>query len=221
MRTHRELKIGKDLTNLKGTHTDFGLILVNQALGMPQSKSEYVDIPFGDGAIDLTEALTGDVKFHNREGSFIFELVDNAFDRVQQLNSFANYIQGRKMMIVRPDEPDYYYLARLNISDPEEAIMVSKVVVNAVADPYRYKKKITEVVVTSTGTAEVTLTNSRMTLIPVIKTTAEVTIVNGDKRITVTTGTHKSLDIKLYEGETKLVIEGNATVTFTYREGDL
>ena len=221
MREQRGLLIGHDLETLKHTNTDFGLILVNQALGYPETKTEYIDIPFGDGSIDLTESLTGEIKYHNREGSFLFELVDHPFKRVEQLNEFANFAQGQRLVIIRPDEPNHFYMGRMNIVDPEEAVMVSRVNLSVVTDPYRYKKEITKIIEVVNGTKQVTLENSRMPVIPKITTTDTITIIDGAKRITVNAGTHQSLDFKLTQGERSITIEGNATVTFEYRQGEL
>lgn len=217
----RELQIGKDLTSLKGTGKDFEMILVNQSLQFPAPKTEYIDIPFGDGAIDLTQALTGEVKYHNREGEFTFELLDNAFNRTMQVNKLVNFLQGQRMVLVRPDETDWYYIGRMVVSNIEEAVMVGRLTLSIVAEPYRYKRVMTVKTFDVTTNMAIELNNSRLSLIPEVTATAPVYIDYNGKQISVSAGTHKSLDIKLVEGINKMTIVGTGKVTFKYREGDL
>ena len=52
-----------------GFHTwrDFRAVIQNSDIvGSPTPNTNYVDVPGGNGHIDLTEALTGDVTYSNR-----------------------------------------------------------------------------------------------------------------------------------------------------------
>ena len=51
----------------KHSYRDWGLLLKSRpVISPPSPKTVYVDIPGSNGVIDLTESLTGDVKFDNR-----------------------------------------------------------------------------------------------------------------------------------------------------------
>ena len=51
----------------KNSYTDFGLILTSKEIGLPEPKTEIVEIAGANGVIDLTEALTDDIKYNQRQ----------------------------------------------------------------------------------------------------------------------------------------------------------
>ena len=55
----------------------YGLILIDgYKLDSPEVKKYEVDIPGGDGVIDLTESLLGDSAYKNREIELEFYIID-------------------------------------------------------------------------------------------------------------------------------------------------
>ena len=50
------------------SYRDWGLVTKTRpVIGSPEPKTIYIDIPEADGQLDLTESLTGEVKFKNRQ----------------------------------------------------------------------------------------------------------------------------------------------------------
>ena len=126
----------------KHTFNDWGLILTSADIGYPMPKTEYIDIPHGDGSIDLTEALTGEVKYSNREGTFEFDLIANPNERVNIMNEIASYLHGKVHTIVLPDEPDFIYIGRLSINQLKTSYMLNKLVINVISNPYKLKPEV-------------------------------------------------------------------------------
>ena len=63
-------------------------------LNPPEPKTYTVDIPGGNGVIDLTEALTGDVAYNNRSQKFTFICINpNDFEKVK--TKISNFLHGR------------------------------------------------------------------------------------------------------------------------------
>lgn len=57
----------------KHSYDDWGLILKSRpVISPPSPKTIYIDVPGADGIIDLTESMTGEVKFNNRTITFEF-----------------------------------------------------------------------------------------------------------------------------------------------------
>ena len=56
------------------SYDDFSLILTSKTIGTPTPKTEIIDIPGGDGVLDLTEFF-GEVKYNNRQLSFEFSTI--------------------------------------------------------------------------------------------------------------------------------------------------
>lgn len=73
----------------------------------------------------------------------------------------------------------------------------------------------------SADPVEVTLINSRKTVAPTIICTGDTTVTVNDTEYALSEGTHKVLDIQLYEGETTVTLAGTGAACVIYQEGDL
>lgn len=73
----------------------------------------------------------------------------------------------------------------------------------------------------NTEPQEITLTNARKTVCPVIECTGETKLEFSGSEINLSEGAHKVLALQLKEGETPVTVSGTGAVTFAYQEGDL
>jgi hypothetical protein len=91
--------------------------------------------------------------------------------------------------------------------------------------PYKLEQFETAITVLPTGTATVTLTNTRMPVVPTITTSAEmtltITIAGVVYTINLAAGSHVVPLLVLTEGDTEIGITGTGSITFTYRKGAL
>lgn len=120
------------------TERDWGLKLVSIYIPMPAPKTQTVDIPGGDGSIDLTE-INGRPAYNDREGiSLVFDLpYVNLTEFLFKYSQFAAEIQGRKVKMVLDDEPEHYYMVRLSI-DGEKEVIGGEVTLSGSAEPFKY-----------------------------------------------------------------------------------
>lgn len=81
----------------KNTWEDWHLIPSSRpVVNPPTPKTTYIDIPGGDGIIDLSTALTGYPVYNNREGSWNF-IVANGYENWCDLyGNILEYLQGKK-----------------------------------------------------------------------------------------------------------------------------
>lgn len=126
----------------KHTYDDWGLILTKVDIGYPAPKTNYIDIPHGNGSLDLTETMGG-VKYSDRTGTFEFDLIAPPSERQSLLTTITNYVHGKKHTIVLPDDPNFVYHSRLAINNVQTSYMLNKLVINVVSDPYRVKPTAT------------------------------------------------------------------------------
>lgn len=206
----------------KHTFNDWGLILTRVEIGYPAPKTNYIDIPHGDGSIDLTEAITGDVKYNNREGTFEFDLIDNPQIRTTLLNEIGEYLHGKKFDIKLPDEPTIVYRSRLAINNVRTSYYLNKVVIDVVSDPYKYKDEETVYTVPMTGSAvTVNLENSRKRVIPKITVSESTVVVYKEYTATINAGTHQLTWLILEKGDNEVSFTSTSgtEVVVTYREG--
>ena len=73
MGTYPDLPDNRLIVNGVDLSVTYQMVLLDgYTLEPPKPKTYTVDIPGGNGVIDLTEALTGDVSYSNRTQKFTF-----------------------------------------------------------------------------------------------------------------------------------------------------
>ncbi len=201
------------------SYDDLNLILSSVNIPPATPKTNFVDIPGGDGSVDLTEAL-GEVKFKDRECTFTFTVLPTDDFEVKK-RLVSDWLNGRKFQINLDKDPDYYWIGRCSVSGYASDKKLHNIVVKAVVAPY--KLKCTQTVVSAKSGEKVTvhLRNGRKTVIPTITCTAETTIEFGGNTFKFNAGTHRNLDMALHMGDNFPVVTSTAPVMFTYQEGDL
>ena len=205
----------------KWAHADYGLIVAPYAIPMPEPQMNFVEIPGRDGALDLSEAF-GTVRYTDR----IIPLTLYArapFDT--SISAFAADVHGRRMNVIFDRDPTYYYDARMTIEDVERHAGYCELSLECRAKPYKLEHFETAITVLPTGSATVTLTNTRMPVVPVITVSAGMTLtftlLGKDYTVNLSAGTHIIPSLVLMEGDTEIGITGTGRITFTYRKGTL
>ena len=205
----------------KWARADYGLIVAPYAIPMPEPQTNFVEIPGRDGALDLTEAF-GTVRYADR----IIALTLYAcapFDTL--ISAFASDVHARRMNMIFDRDPTFYYDARMTIEDVERHWGYCELSLECRVKPYKLEQFETAITVLPTGIATVTLTNTRMPVVPSITVSAEMTltftIAGVGYTINLAAGSHIVPSLVLTDGETKIDITGTGSITFTYRKGAL
>ena len=114
----------------------------------PGAKTEYVNIPGMDGALDFTEALAG-IKYENRVGSWKFWVMNDygkpnyEYSYWYELySSILEYIHGRRLLIWSEDDPEYCYYGRLSMNEWASEKDWSKITIDYIIEPYKYRAKV-------------------------------------------------------------------------------
>lgn len=192
-------------------------------------KTNLLDIPAGDGSLDLTEAFRV-VRYHDRELVFNFTvnpLSDKTFD--EKITQVSNALNGKACNIILDRDPDYYWEGRCIVNEHLQDKMIGRIVVKAIVRPYKMKTEETVVEFDLSSDWElVALRNSKKIVVPTITCTNDGTQVQYHNNVlgvsasgTFDAGVHKHPYIQLSEGDNLIYIAGSGTITFQYREGDL
>ena len=182
-----------------------------------------MEIPNGDGALDLTEALTGEVHYESRPFEAVFAIKPETYsaDLVRWL---IGYLNGKQRTIRTKEEPGYYLIGRCAITLKNDGVL-AVLTIKATCQPWKFKNDLTAINATigASGTTTLNLTNERKRVIPTITASAAVTIVFNGQTISVNDGTQRLTNIALSYGNNALTITGAAgtTVLFEYQEGAL
>ena len=205
----------------KWARADYGLIVAPYAIPMPEPQTNFVEIPGRDGALDLSEAF-GTVRYTDR----IIPLTLYArapFDSL--ISAFAADVHGRRMNVIFDRDPTYYYDARVTLEDVERHAGYCELSLKCRTKPYKMEHYETTITVLPTGSATVTLTNTRMPVVSTITVSAEMTLTftltGKDYIVNLSVGTHVIPSLVLMEGDTEIGITGTGSITFTYRKGAL
>lgn len=94
---------------------DYGAIMNYARITPPAVKENYVDIPGGDSALDLTETVGG-IVFNDGLIDFKFTLFEFALKE-----DMKNDLHGRRLRIILEREPGFYYDGRLSYSSESRA----------------------------------------------------------------------------------------------------
>ena len=202
------------------SYDDFSLILSQKTIGAPSPKTETIDIPGGDGVLDLTEFF-GETKYNNRNLSFEFSTIVPQSEFMNLFSRVQDALHGQKMQIVLDDAPEWYYTGRISVSEWKAEKAVGKLTIDCDCEPYKTKLSQTVVTKTVNGPTTVILTNSKRSVIPTIDITGEVQLTFGTNFYTLAAGRYDLPGVQLVNGENTILLDGAGTATFTYLERGL
>lgn len=222
----------------KHSYKDFGLILSSKSIGMPEPKTETVDVTGLDGVIDLTETLGDEIRYKNRTLSFEFSLIDGAKNWQMVLSKLAMFLHGKKQRITLDADKTYYYYGRCTIDSFKTDKTLAKITVDCDCDPYKQPVNepgtkwlwdpfsfINGVIrnnkFTVDGTAEILLINDEQRVSPTFISTADMVVNFEGTYYGIKKGKTKVYDIRLNAGENRMTLIGKGDVTVMYKGGSL
>lgn len=220
MLTKRTLKIGTYDTAAHGWTLTAGWKLSD-----PEQKTNYVEKTGGDGAWDLSTALTDGIpRYKDRSLTATLELSEGTrAAREAVISEMVNQHDGMERELTLPDHPEHYLTGRVHVAVGYNDLAHAAVTITATCRPWLYKKQET-ILTVSAGATEQTamLTNSgRRTVVPQITTTGDVLLKYGAATIALSPGTYEWPELLLTPGEHPITYSGEGKITFTYREAVL
>lgn len=106
-------------------------------IAAPSVKTSYINLPGGDGSLDLTEVLAGRPTYNRRSGSWEFIVMNDYGDWATRYSEIMAYLQGQEFRIIFDDDPEYYYFGRLSVNEWRSEAYWSRIVINYNVDPYK------------------------------------------------------------------------------------
>ena len=194
---------GVDLTE------KFKMVLVDgYTLSPPSPKTYTVDIPGGNGKLDLTEALIGDIVYGNRKQEFIFYAINTEnFEKLK--TEVSNFLHGQAFYYQMTMDPEYTYHGRFTVSSYSHSKytvgVVGTIKIKIEADPFKFKKAQI-VKVNAVGGQVLNLKSGRMSVRPMIETDGFTKIIYNNKLETLSQGTWDINDFILTEGDNEVYV---------------
>lgn len=209
----------------KNTWYDWKLVLTSKEITPPEPKTKYVALDGRSGSLDLSDVLTGEITYNDRTIAITFWTCEGSYkDRERIIREIVTYLHGKKIKIIEPDGPDYYFNGRARITSKVNTLSYAEISIECTCDPWRYSNNeyVRIANVSSQEVTNIVINNNGVkTLSPTISVTGDVEIIYNDKRYTLTDGLFKIPDIKLYQGVNIVGVSGDGSVTFSYREAEL
>lgn len=177
-------------------------------LNPPEPKTYTVDIPGGNGVIDLTEALTGDVSYNNRSQKFTFVCINpNDFEKVK--TKISNFLHGRFYDYKITMDPDYTYHGRFKVTSYSHTAYsdgkVGTVEIEIDAKPYKTKEKCVYKL-NATGGKEYRFESGRRLVHPVIECEQTCFVTFDNVEYVIPAGSHRLNNILFREGFNNIYI---------------
>lgn len=192
----------------------------------PAYTPNFVKIPGSSVTLDLSGALTdGEPDYDTRTLTATFESSEGTrLERKGRIDLMVNQLDGRRLDIMLPDDPDHYLTGRVSVKVLYNDTAHASVSIEAICDTWRYAN-IETVVHLDAGAAPKTeiLTNrGRKPVVPVILVEGgDVTLTFEESTITLGVGTHITPMLYLTPGAHELTYMGAGSVTLSWREAVL
>lgn len=205
----------------KSAYDEWNIVLTKHDIPLPAPKISTVDIKGADGLLDLSEVLTGDILYNNRQMKLTFEMMDDR-DYFELITNISNYLHGRNVTVRLTRDSDYYYIGRASINQWECVKRKGVIVITVDCEPYKYALYETVRTITvNNQTKTISLPNSRKRVSPILDVDGTVTLTFGDVEYDLAEGKQQLINFSLLEGDNVVKISGNGTVKITYRQGAL
>ena len=212
--------------NTEHTLRDWKAAITNaDIISVPEANTVILEVPGRNGNLDLSEALTGDVTYRNREIKLELASSVNLQTWYEKCLHIFNTYHGKTVTVTFDDDSTHYYTGRASVSDPQRVRNGGAFIFTVNAEPFRYatvQKTVAVTTTSTTPTATKTITNSgRMPVCPTITASKACEMVTGGITYSLLQGTQTIPAFILPQGNTsvQLTITGGGTVSFKFREG--
>ena len=187
----------------------FKMVLADgYTLTPPSPKTYVVNIPGGNGKLDLTESLLGDVSYDNRKQEFQFYIIDVAnFEKTK--TDISNFLHGREFDYQMTMDPGYTYHGRFTISSythkTYDVGIVGVIKLTIDAKPFKYREdKVVRV--DAIGGQIIYLESGRKPVRPTIESDGYVKVIYNNKLVRLPQGSWSINDLMLRLGTNELYV---------------
>ena len=205
------------------TLRDWGAVITNSdIIALPEPNTVLLEIPGRSGRLDLSEVLTGDISYGNRELKLQLAARTNKERWVQTCLHIFNKYHGRVVQVIFDEDPGHYYVGRASISDPQRLGIAGQLTVTIDAEPFRYETEEYEVTLTGDTTAfSGTVENLRMPVCPTVTVPAACQFFHDNRVYALAAGTQEVPGLVLHPFDNEVSVTGVTSITFRFRRGCL
>lgn len=200
------------------TYKDLGLYMEVEEIVPPSPKFYTVDIPGGNGKINLTKALTGDAVYDNRSFTLKFTAETPADNFAEMITKLTNLWNGKEFDFKLSFDPLYTYHGWFTVSAYKKSGNLKQITLEIDADPYKYLKTFTDMFNVSVGfTAH--LSSGRKMVRPTFEFSGDTIVIFEGNRFVMPKGTYTINEVWFKEGVNEIsFIDADAPSYLTWGE---
>ena len=205
------------------TLRDWGAVITNSdVIVMPEPNTVLLEVPGRSGRLDLSEVLTGDISYGNREIKLELAAQTNRDRWVETCLHIFNKYHGQVVQVTFDEDPGHYYVGRASILEPQRLSTAGQLTLTIDAEPFRYEQDLYEVTFTGDTTAvSGTVENLRMPVCPTVTVPVACQLFHDDRVYELEAGTWDVPGLVLHPYENRISATGTTSITFTFRRGCL
>lgn len=223
----RKIIIGDYDTAVDGLWT-----LASWKLTKGEQVQTFVSVPGRVAPLDLSTYLTdGQPYYGNASLEAVLESSEgDRLERKKRIDLMVNYLDGRKVQIYLPDDPDNYLVGLVQVRPEYNDPSHCAVRVSAVCEPWLYAAAETIVTLAATATEQTAylFNYGRLAVVPTVAVTGDVRIVYGASSWALPEGEYTLPELYLTPGQDlgrpgvhNITYSGSGSVTISYREAVL
>lgn len=223
------------------SYDDWKLRLKEIRIGIPEIKTEYVDVAGMNGRLDLTEQQNGGVKYGSRVLEFDFDARNCGYRQWSSLTSkISSAIHGQKLHIILDTDPGYYYLGRCTVNTEKTNEAKANITISCECDPFKIDvtassdqwkwdtfsfvdgviRDTADILIASTDMwQEVDVVGWDYNEIPTVISDADMEMKWNEEVFEIVSGENIMYDVTLSPGENKLYFRGDGNVTIICKGG--
>lgn len=241
----RDLIIIVDNTNKEFHTKDWGLYIQNfDCVGDPIQHTNYIQVPYSDKQIDMSEALSGRPTYISRPITIQLAGKGTKYGWDAVLSAHRNEIEGRVCRVIFSNDPAYYWKGRVHLTEFRSETGIGFFTLSIPeAEPYKYSIhqstdrwewdtfSFETGVITNSGYVDINGTTTikypagHMEIAPIfdVKTgSRNLKVTKGNITINLRDGQNKDPRITINgRNEVSLTFSGIGAVAVVYREGSL
>ena len=224
----------------KHTYRDWGLVCTRIEIADPERKTYLVSVPGRDGDLDLSEALTGEANYGNREIKMEFIRREKEFARWHvKYSDILDYCHGQRRRIILDSDRGYFYSGRMKAETDKDFKSVEHFTIMVDAEPYKLERYsgiekwvwsdfcFEDGIIRNykdlpvNGTMVLMIPGRRKKVVPVFECSEAMTVEYAGQAYDLPAGRSKILDLQLGVGEHVLTFTGRGVISIDYRGGRL
>lgn len=199
----------------------YGLVLTSESeYNPPKPKAYLLDLPGGDGSLDVTEAF-GDVLYENREDVLVlaYEGEPEEFERIK--TDVARFLHGKVHDYALSFDPGYVRRGRFAVDEWYSRMHCLQMKIRVTADPYKSAGVKVHEVDAQAG-AHLVLKPGRGRVSPVFESKMPVHVIADGVDAVLPAGSHTAVGLSIRDGASEVYVNtGGSSKGGTTTWGDV